>query len=107
MIEGACAEADRDRAGEHGRRCAPAGTVGADDQERPHHERHRETGLVENTTNKNATWLQVTRVESHGRRPPLAEPGDATLGLHVLDVSIALGNLIRLVRDQAAAFARR
>jgi len=55
----------------------------------------------------NATWLQVTHVGSHDRRPPLAESGDATLGLHVLDVSIALGNLVRLVRDQAAVFARR
>jgi Protein of unknown function (DUF3089) len=55
----------------------------------------------------NATWLQVTHVGSHDRRPPLAESGDATLGLHILDVSIALGNLVRLVRDQAAAFARR
>jgi hypothetical protein len=53
----------------------------------------------------NATWLQVTHVGSHDRRPPLAESGDATLGLHILDVSIALGNLVRLVRDQAAAYA--
>lgn len=55
----------------------------------------------------NATWLQVTHVGGHDRRPPLAEVGDATLGLHVLDVNIALGNLVRLVRDQAAAYARR
>lgn len=55
----------------------------------------------------NATWLQVTQVGSHDRRPPLAAAGDAILGLHVLDVNIALGNLVRLVRDQAAAFTRR
>jgi len=54
----------------------------------------------------NATWLQVTHVSGHDRRPPLAESGDAVLGLHILDVNIALGNLVRLVRDQAAAFAR-
>jgi Protein of unknown function (DUF3089) len=54
----------------------------------------------------NATWLQVTHVGSHDRRPQLAQSGDAILGLHVLDVNIALGNLVRLVRDQAAAFAR-
>ena len=54
----------------------------------------------------NATWLQVTHVASRDRRPPLAESGDATLGLHILDVNIALGNLVRLVRDQAATFAR-
>src|SRR5215469_10591922 len=55
----------------------------------------------------NATWLQVTHVASHDRRPRLAEAGGAVLGLHVLDVNIALGNLVRLVRDQAAAFTRR
>jgi hypothetical protein len=54
----------------------------------------------------NATWLQVTHVGSHDRRPQLAESGDAVLGLHVLDVNIALGNLVRLVGDQTAAFAR-
>ena len=55
----------------------------------------------------NATWLQVTHVGGHDRRPALAAAGDAILGLHVLDVNIALGNLVRLVRDQAAAFTRR
>jgi hypothetical protein len=53
----------------------------------------------------NATWLQVTHVGGHDRRPPVAESGDAALGLHILDVSIALGNLVRLVRNQAAAYA--
>jgi hypothetical protein len=55
----------------------------------------------------NATWLQVTHVGGHDRLPSLADSGDAALGLHVLDVNIALGNLVRLVRDQTAAFARR
>jgi hypothetical protein len=54
----------------------------------------------------NATWLEVTHSGGHDRRPSLAASEDATLGLHVLDVNIALGNLVRLVRDQAAAFAR-
>ena len=54
----------------------------------------------------NATWLQVTHLGSHDRRPQLAESGDAVLGLHILDVNIALGNLVRLVGDQIAAFAR-
>jgi hypothetical protein len=55
----------------------------------------------------NATWLQVTRVGAHDQQPALAEARDAVLGLHVLDVNIALGNLARLVRDEAAAFTRR
>jgi len=54
----------------------------------------------------NATWLQVTHVGGRDRRPSLGESGDATIGLHVLDMNIALGNLVRLVRHQAAAFAR-
>jgi DUF3089 family protein len=57
-------------------------------------------------TSGNATWLEVTHVGRHDRRPPLATEDDATLGLHILDVNIALGNLVRLVRDQAVAFAR-
>jgi hypothetical protein len=54
----------------------------------------------------NATWLKVSRVGRLDRRPPLGKSDDATLGLHILDVNIALGNLVRLVRDEAAAFAR-
>ena len=33
-----------------------------------------------------------------------AELSDPSLGLHILDVNIALGNLVRLVRDEAAAY---
>ena len=58
-------------------------------------------------TSGDATWLQVTRVGGGSPLPPLAESGDAAIGLHVLDVNVALGNLVGLVRDQAAAFARR
>jgi hypothetical protein len=53
----------------------------------------------------NATWLQITRVGgSADRRPLLTRLQDAALGLHVLDVNIALGNLVQLVRMQAAAY---
>ena len=53
----------------------------------------------------NATWLQVTHIgAATGRRPLLTHLQDPALGLHVLDVSIALGNLVRLVRDEAAAY---
>ena len=55
----------------------------------------------------NATWLQVTRVAGNtDRRPLLARLRDPALGLHVLDVNIALGNLVRLVRDEAASYRR-
>ena len=53
----------------------------------------------------NATWLQVTRVAGNAdRRPLLARLRDPALGLHVLDVNIALGNLVRLVHDEAASY---
>jgi hypothetical protein len=56
----------------------------------------------------NATWLQVTRVASRAdRRPRLSRLEDPSLGLHVLDVNIALGDLVRLVRAQAAAYRSR
>jgi uncharacterized protein YceK len=54
----------------------------------------------------NATWLQVSRIAGAADgRPSLARLQDPALGLHVLDVNIALGNLVQLVRDEAAAYA--
>ena len=53
----------------------------------------------------NAAWLQVTRTGGD-RRPLLTRLDDPRLGLHVLDVNIALGNLVQLVRHQAAAYHR-
>lgn len=56
-------------------------------------------------TSGTATWLQVRHTPgSPDQRPLLAELSDPSLGLHVLDVNIALGNLVRLVRDEAAAY---
>jgi hypothetical protein len=53
----------------------------------------------------NASWLQVSRIgRSTDRRPLLTHLQDPALGLHVLDVNIALGNLVQLVRDQALAY---
>jgi hypothetical protein len=53
----------------------------------------------------NASWLQVSRTgKSTGRRPLLTHLQDPALGLHVLDVNIALGNLVHLVGDQAFAY---
>ena len=56
-------------------------------------------------TSGDATWLQVSHTPgSRDQRPLLAELGDPALGLHILDVNIALGNLVQLVGDEAAAY---
>jgi hypothetical protein len=56
-------------------------------------------------TSGNATWLQISqRAGSASQRQFLTRLQDPVLGLHVLDVNIALGNLVGLVRDEAAAF---
>jgi hypothetical protein len=53
----------------------------------------------------NATWLQVTRVGGRtGRQPLLTALPDAPLGLHILDMNIALGNLIQLLRQEARIY---
>ena len=53
----------------------------------------------------NATWLQVTHIRgAPDHRPRLTQLQDAALGLHVLDITIALGNLVQLVKDEAAAY---
>lgn len=56
-------------------------------------------------TSGDATWLQVSHTQGGpDQRPLLAEMSDPTLGLHILDVNIALGNLVDLVREQASAY---
>jgi hypothetical protein len=55
----------------------------------------------------NATWLQVTHASGSDRRPSLTGLQDAGLGLHVLDVNIALGDLVQLVGSEATAYLRR
>ena len=56
----------------------------------------------------NATWLQVSRPGgSADRRPALGRLQDPILGLHILDVNIALGDLVRLVAAQAAAYRHK
>jgi hypothetical protein len=53
----------------------------------------------------NASWLQVTHTRPGAdRRPNLTRLQEPILGLHVLDVNIALGNLVSLVGDEAAAY---
>jgi hypothetical protein len=64
------------------------------------------TGRCESSGN--ASWLQVSRARSSAdSRPALTRLQEPVLGLHILDVNIALGDLVRLVGNQAAAYARR
>jgi hypothetical protein len=64
------------------------------------------TGRCE--TSGDATWLQVSRPGGTGdKRPALTRLQEPILGLHVLDVNIALGNLVRLAGEEAAAYTRR
>jgi hypothetical protein len=54
-----------------------------------------------------ASWLQIDRDPNRrDQRPPLARLQDAALGLHILDVNIALGNLVQLVRDETGSYHR-
>jgi hypothetical protein len=56
----------------------------------------------------NATWLQVSRITgASDQRPSLTRLQDPALGLHVLDVNIALGNLVQLVRDETTAYTKK
>ena len=67
---------------------------------------HEFTGRC--TSSGNATWLQVSRPGGGADpRPTLTGLQQPILGLHVLDVNIALGDLVRLVGDQAAGYLRR
>jgi pimeloyl-ACP methyl ester carboxylesterase len=50
----------------------------------------------------NATWLQIR--EAGGGTRLLGRLQDAAIGLHILDVSVALDTLVRLVRAQATAY---
>jgi hypothetical protein len=56
----------------------------------------------------NASWLQVTRTDLPGDTRPAVRP---TLGpgwgLHLVDVNIALTDLVSVVREQSHAFARQ
>jgi hypothetical protein len=53
------------------------------------------------------TWLQVDDIGRAGdRRPRLSPAPSPTWGLHLWDVNLALGNLVSLVRSEAAAYTR-
>jgi hypothetical protein len=64
------------------------------------------TGRCESSGN--AAWLQVSHAKSGvDRAPALTRLQQPVLGLHILDVNIALGDLVRLVGNQASAYAHR
>ena len=51
-----------------------------------------------------ASWLQVDRTGGASDKRPVVPAGAPTWGLHTVDVSLALGNLVELVRSESAAF---
>jgi hypothetical protein len=52
-----------------------------------------------------ATWLQIDHTTTAGDKRPLVQPRlGAGWGLHLVDVNIALGNLVDLVRHEAKAY---
>ena len=51
-----------------------------------------------------ASWLQIDRIGGSSDKRPAVSPSDQRWGLHTVDVSIALGNLVELVRSESAAF---
>ena len=58
-------------------------------------------------TSGNASWLQITHTGSSDKRPLLTRFQQPILGLHILDLNIALGNLVKLVTAQAASYRQR
>lgn len=59
-------------------------------------------------TSGGATWLQIDRTTgSTDHRPGLSKVGNAQWGLHTVDINLALGNLVELVRSEAAAYGSR
>jgi hypothetical protein len=52
-----------------------------------------------------ATWLQIGRTDIPGdARPSVSQTLGPPWGLHLDDINLAVGNLVSLVRDQAAAY---
>lgn len=57
-------------------------------------------------SNATHTWFQITahRTGPDDTRPELAEPLGPTWGLHLVDMNIAMGDLVALAGDQARAY---
>jgi hypothetical protein len=57
-------------------------------------------------SSEGANWLQIDATSIAGdQRPVVEQTLGPTWGLHLVDVNIALGSLVDLVRQQAAAFS--
>ena len=55
-----------------------------------------------------ANWLEIDRTaDRHDDRPSVAAVSSERWGLHMVDMSIVLGNLVALVRSQSAAYQAR
>ena len=64
------------------------------------------TAKCENTGG--ASWLQITDIRKPGdNRPQLVDAIGPTWGLHIYDGNIALGNLVDVVRSEAAAYSSK
>jgi hypothetical protein len=59
-------------------------------------------GHCENTGG--ASWLQIDRLGGASDKRPVVAASNQSWGLHTVDVNIALGNLVDLVRAEAAAY---
>ena len=51
-----------------------------------------------------ATWLQVDRTKSRTDHRPAYTSTEPRWGLHTIDVNVALGNLVDLVRSESASY---
>jgi hypothetical protein len=69
---------------------------------------HYPSGLTGECKNENgASWLQVDDTRTQPNRLVLRDSLGPTWGLHVYDANVALGNLVDVVKTEAAAYASK
>lgn len=56
--------------------------------------------------NNGASWLQVNHIVGTGDYRWVVHPSNPKVGLHIYDLNLALGNLVTLVGEEAAAYTR-
>ena len=54
-----------------------------------------------------AIWLAVTKISRSDHRPQLHQAGGRNWGYHVDDINLALGNLVKNVKAQEAAYCAK